>query len=184
MQFQNPFKTTPKTILFSTILVVGLFSCQEEGKDIEINKEPVISTFYLIRHAEKDRSDETNPDPELTQKGMDRAIRWAEVFDNIALDMIYSTDYERTSMTAAPTSVKKELPISFYDPDTLDVDTFRKNHIGLNILIVGHSNTTPELANALLDEEKYDQLYDDDNASLFIIRMVDSLATDIKLNLD
>ena len=35
---------------------------------------PVISTYYLIRHSEKDRSNPENPDPELNQKGLGRAM--------------------------------------------------------------------------------------------------------------
>jgi len=31
--------------------------------------DPVISTFYFIRHAEKDRSNPENLDPELNQEG-------------------------------------------------------------------------------------------------------------------
>ena len=93
-----------KPLIALAIILVGSVSCKEDTKIVE---DPVISTFYFIRHAEKDRIDPDNPDPELNQDGLDRAIKWAEVFDPIAIDVIYSTNYERTSMTAAPTSVKK-----------------------------------------------------------------------------
>jgi len=167
------------------LLTLTLFSnCKPDAKEVEVNEEPVISTFYLIRHAEKDRTDETNADPELTQKGLDRAIRWAEVFDPVVLDAIYSTDYKRTSMTAAPASVKKDIDIQYYDPNTLDIEAFKQEHEGQQVLIVGHSNTTPKLANKLLGEEKYDDMYDDDNASLFIIRIIDGQPTDMVLKMD
>ena len=71
----------------------------------------IVSTFYFIRHAEKDRTDPNNVDPELNQDGLGRAMRWAEVLDPIPLDAIYSTDFDRTTMTAAPTSVKKDINI-------------------------------------------------------------------------
>ncbi|WP_350285579.1 histidine phosphatase family protein [uncultured Croceitalea sp.] len=169
-----------KTILI-TAICVGFFNCNT--KDKEINKEPIISTFYLIRHAEKDRTDSTNRDPELMQKGLDRAIRWAEVFDNVPLDAIYSTDYQRTKMTAAPTSVKKDLTTQFYDPSNIDVDTFKSDHEGMNVLVVGHSNTTPDFVNKLIGQEKYDAIDDADNTSLFIVKIVDSVATDIRLKI-
>lgn len=95
---------TIKPLIALAIILVGCIGCK---KDTKIGEDPVISTFYFIRHAEKDRTDPENPDPELNQNGLDRAIRWAEVFDPIPLDMVYSTNYERTQMTAAPTSIKK-----------------------------------------------------------------------------
>ncbi|MEO9513532.1 MAG: phosphoglycerate mutase family protein [Flavobacteriaceae bacterium] len=173
-----------KLFIAITIFIVGSISCNDSNKDMQNIKEPIISTFYFIRHAEKDRTDPENKDPELNQDGLGRAIRWAEVFDPIVLDTIYSTDYKRTSMTAAPTSVKKAIDISYYDPNTLEIETFKKEHEGLNVLVVGHSNTTPQLVNKILGVNKYSSMDDHDNSSLFIVRFVDGVATDIRLNMD
>ncbi len=151
---------------------------------MEITEEPVISTFYFIRHAEKDRTDPENKDPELNQDGLGRAIRWAEVFDPIALDAIYSTNYERTSMTAAPTAVKKDITVEYYDPNSVDIEAFKTNNEGLNVLVVGHSNSTPNFVNNMLGIEKYDHIDDNNNSSLFIIRIIDGVATDIRLQMD
>jgi broad specificity phosphatase PhoE len=183
-EFQILLKTIYyKPVLLFTLLV-GLQSCNQEGKDIEINKEPVVSTYYLIRHSEKDRSDTTNPDPELNQKGLDRAIRWAEVFDPVPLDAIYSTNYERTTMTAAPTSVKKDLDVAFYDPRDMDIEAFKLQNIGKQVLVVGHSNTTPDFVNNLLGETIYEAMDDDDNSSLFIVRFIDDQVTHMRLKMD
>lgn len=173
-----------KTFFLCIVALIGILSCNDDTKDIEINQEPVVSTFYMIRHAEKDRTDINDKNPELNQKGLDRAIRWAEVFDPVVLDAIYSTDYKRTSMTAAPVSVKKDIDIQYYDPSTLDVETFKQDYAGKQVLIVGHSNTTPFLANKLLGEEKYGNMDDDDNSSLFIVRIIDGKATDMVLKMD
>lgn len=151
---------------------------------MEITEDPVISTFYFIRHAEKDRTDPENTDPELNQDGLGRAIKWAEVFDPIELGAIYSTNYERTSMTAAPTSVKKDIPVTYYDPSNIDIEAFKNSNEGLNVLVVGHSNTTPDFVNKMLQVEKYDAMDDNDNSSLFIIRIIDGEATDIRLKMD
>ncbi|WP_339140314.1 SixA phosphatase family protein [Croceitalea sp. MTPC5] len=169
---------------FPFFIFLGLLSCNTTEKSEAIPNEPTVSSFYLIRHAEKDRSDSTNIDPELMQKGLDRAIRWAEVFDDIPLDVIYSTNYERTRMTAAPTSVKKDIDIDYYDPRELDFEAFKAENVGLNVLIVGHSNTTPQFVNELLGQEKYGALEDTDNSSLFIVTLVDSVATDIHLRIN
>ncbi|PRX54531.1 SixA phosphatase family protein [Flagellimonas meridianipacifica] len=153
-------------------------SCKDEPE------EPIISTFYLIRHAEKDRTNPENTDPELNQDGLNRALKWAEVFDPVELDAIYSTNYERTTMTAAPVSIKKEIEIEFYDPGAVDIDSFKETHKGQNVLIVGHSNTTPVFVNQLLGEDKYPQMEDDDNSSLFIVRYINDGTTDFVLKMD
>ena len=172
---------TIKPLIALTILILGSISCK---KDTKYAEDPIISTFYFIRHAEKDTTDLENPDPELTQAGLDRAIRWAEVFDPIPLDVIYSTNYERTSMTAAPTSVKKHIDIKYYDSDTMEMEQFRLDHEGNNVLVVGHSNTIPGLVNKMIEIEKYDDMEDSDNSSLFIVRIIDGLPTDFRLKMD
>jgi len=134
--------------------------------------EPVISTYYLIRHAEKDRSNPDNPDPELNQKGLGRAMHWAEILDEVPLDAIYSTDYERTRMTAAPVSIKQDITVTYYDPSNLDINAFKAETLGKNVLVVGHSNTTPEMVNRLLGEDRFPQMDDTDNGGLFIVTVV------------
>ncbi|MBW8199394.1 SixA phosphatase family protein [Flagellimonas abyssi] len=172
---------TIKPLIILAFIFFGIVSCK---KDTKIGEDPIISTFYFIRHAEKDRTDPENADPELNQDGLDRAIRWAEVFDAIPLDMVYSTNYERTSMTAAPTSVKKDIDITYYDPSTFDVEEFKLINEGKNVLVVGHSNTTPMLVNKVIGVEKYGPMDDSDNASLFIVRIIDGVPTDIRLKMD
>ncbi|WP_190808980.1 histidine phosphatase family protein [Flagellimonas sp. S3867] len=172
-----------KLLVAVAILVVGFISCNNSNKDSEIT-DPVVSTFYFIRHAEKDRTDPENHDPELNQDGLLRAVRWAEVFDPIDIDVIYSTNYERTSMTAAPVSVKKNINVKYYDPRDLDIEVFKLENEGKNVLVVGHSNTTPTFVNNMLGIEKYNQIDDTDNSSLFIIRIIDGQATDIRLKMD
>jgi len=170
-----------KVYLF-VFIAVGIISCN--NKDTEIKTDPVVSTFYLIRHAEKDRTDTTNSNPELNQDGLSRAIKWAEIFNPIDLDIIYATNYERTSMTAAPTSIKKDINITYYNPSDIDIEALKLANQGKNVLIVGHSNTTPEMVNKLLGYEKYEAMDDTDNSSLFIVRIIDSVATDIRLNMN
>ena len=172
---------TLKIYLFVCI-ATGIFSCN--NKDKEIKADLIVSTFYLIRHAEKDRTDPSNSNPELNQDGLGRAIKWAEVFDPIDLDVIYSTNYERTSMTAAPTSIKKDINVKYYNPSDMDIEALKAENLSKNVLIVGHSNTTPVMANKLLGYDKYEQMEDNDNGSLFIIRIIDSTSTTIRLNIN
>jgi broad specificity phosphatase PhoE len=171
---------TIKLLLFAFFLV-GVISCKEDQKLAEDAIEPAVSTFYFIRHAEKDRSNSDNIDPELTQKGLGRAMHWAEILNNVSLDAIYTTDYERTAMTAAPAAVKQDITVSYYDPSDIKIEQFKSDNLGNNVLVVGHSNTTPDFVNKMLGEEKYDSMDDNDNGSLFIVTIVGNKATDQRL---
>lgn len=170
--------------LLVLVLCFILFTSCKEDKVVEQPTESTVTTFYLIRHAEKDRSNPDNTDPELNQDGLGRAIRWAEVLDLVPLDAVYSTDYERTTMTAAPTTVKKEITLQYYDSKDIDVAQLITDNLGKNVLIVGHSNTTPELVNKLIGTQKYDDIDDYDNSNLFIVQIVNGKATDIRLKID
>jgi broad specificity phosphatase PhoE len=151
-------------------------SCKEEPQvqDTFAQDTTTTSTFFLIRHAEKDRTNPQDPDPELNQRGLGRAMHWAEIFNDIRLDAIYSTDYNRTSMTAAPAAVKQDLTTQYYDPGTLDIESFKMDNAGNNVLVVGHSNTIPQLVNQLIGEARFSDLEDDDNGSLFIVTLTGS----------
>ncbi len=166
------------------ILLTGfifLNSCKEKQQVTNIKEDSGVTTFYLIRHAEKDRSNPDDADPELNQKGLGRAMHWAEILKDANIDAIFSTDYARTSMTAAPTSVKNNIDVQYYDPRTLELDQFKTDNLNKNVLVVGHSNTTPQLVNMLLGEEKYQALDDRENGTLFIVKIVNGVASDSKL---
>ena len=135
------------------------------------------TTYYLIRHAEKDRTDKTNRNPNLNEKGLERAKKWANHFKNIDLDAVYSTKYNRTMQTATPTAESKKLEILNYDPRKMYDSIFQQNTKGKTVLVVGHSNTTPVFANKILGEKKYENMSDNDNASLYIVTISDDKKT-------
>ncbi len=168
-----------KLILISGFIF--LQACKEEQPVTIINANTGTTTFYLIRHAEKDRSNPDDADPELNQKGLGRAMHWAEILKDANINAIYSTDYARTSMTAAATSVKNNIDVQYYDPRTIDLEQLKAENINKNILIVGHSNTTPQMVNMLLSDEKYEALDDTENGALYIVKIVNGVASDSKL---
>lgn len=149
------------------LLLVITFALPSCAQDSQNNQET--TTYYFIRHAEKDRSDKTNKDPNLIQKGILRAAKWSLVFENIDFDAVYSTNYNRTKQTAQPTAEKKGLEVKIYDPRQLFSEAFANNTRGKTVLIVGHSNTTPAFVNAVLGAKKYDDIDDSNNANLYIV---------------
>ena len=152
------------TLLLLIAFVLPSFA-QETEK--EIKKET--STYYFIRHAEKDRSDPNNKNPNLIQKGILRAAKWSYVLGSVQFDAIYSTDYNRTKQTAAPTAEIQNIKVQLYDPRNIDAKAFLEETKGQTVLVVGHSNTTPMFVNALLGSQKYDDIKDDNNANLYIV---------------
>ncbi|WP_297793630.1 histidine phosphatase family protein [uncultured Eudoraea sp.] len=169
-------------LLIFALCVTAVISCKDDQKLSETQVEPTVSTYYFIRHAEKIRSNSEDIDPELNQKGLGRAMHWAEILNDINLDAIYSTDYERTTMTAAPTSVKQEITVQYYDPSDINIEQFKMNNLGKNVLVVGHSNSTPDFVNKMLGEEKYEAMDDYDNGSLFIVQISGQNITSSRLH--
>ena len=125
--------------------------------------------IYLIRHAEKDRSDIKNKNPELNELGEKRALKWVQVFKNIELDKIYSTNYNRTTQTVTPISEKNNIDISIYSPSKINYKNFISNNIGSKVLVVGHSNTIPFFVNGLINNEFYQQIDDLNNSNLYVV---------------
>ena len=159
-----------KTILL-LIVVSSLFvSCKDANKKIPFDKENT-SVYYFIRHAEKDRSDSTNKNPSLTLQGLERANKWAVFFKDKNIAAVYSTNYKRTQQTALPIAKEQNLEIISYTAKELISEKFIANNKGKNIVIVGHSNTTPEQVNSLLGEKKYEEIADSENNNVFIVTL-------------
>jgi len=149
------------------LLLAITFALPSNAQD-ETNDQGT-TTYYFIRHAEKDRSDKTNKDPNLIQKGVLRAAKWSFVLENVDFDAVYSTNYNRTKQTAQPTAEKKGLEVTIYDPRQLFSEEFANNTKGQTVLIVGHSNTTPAFVNAVLGTKKHNSIDDNNNANLYIV---------------
>lgn len=114
-----------------------------------------VTIFYLVRHAEK----ASGPDPELTAEGTARANKIGEMMKGVNLDEVYSTNFKRTKNTAAPTAQIQGKDINIYNHKKLKtlVDDL-KPQVGKKFLIVGHSNTTPDLLNLFQSEKVYEHI--------------------------
>ncbi|MEZ4796774.1 MAG: phosphoglycerate mutase family protein [Flavobacteriaceae bacterium] len=156
-----------KNLLSLFLIVTIIFSSCAQEKETEISDET--STFYFIRHAEKDRTNMDDRDPKLKEEGMLRAAKWSLVLQNVKFDAVYSTDYNRTKQTAQPTAEKNSLELTIYDPRNIDGKAFLEANRGKTVLVVGHSNTTPAFVNAVLGEQKHQDMADDNNANLYIV---------------
>lgn len=147
---------------FSLLFYSNVLVCQEVVKD-------TITTFFLIRHAEKNRTDSANKNPQLNEKGLKRAENWNHFFSSFNINAVYSTNYNRTLQTVAPTAKAHNLEVTFYNPFTIDVEKLKSDNKGKTVLIVGHSNTIPHLVNKLINKEIYTDIDDHINSNLYII---------------
>lgn len=109
-------------------------------------------TIYLVRHCEKDLSNNYS-DPPLTVCGEQRAENLNDFFKDINLDDIYSTDYNRTKRTAQPTARAKKLRVKLYNLDNIEELSSILKKSKKDALVVGHSNTTGVLSGLLVGEQ-------------------------------
>ena len=155
----------PKINLMRKYIVIALLLTGQIGIAQEV------TTYYLIRHAEKERIDPSNRDPHLTIEGKERAENWQNIFKEVPFDIVYSTPYHRTRETAQPTANAQHLAVESYDPQNLYNASFKEKNEGKIVLVVGHSNTTPALANKILGREEYPQIDDRNNGNLYILQV-------------
>lgn len=128
------------------------------------------TTIILVRHAEK-MKDKKNPD--LTEEGNRRAEKLKNILSTIPLNHIYSSDYNRTQQTAKPTSEAQRVKVTSYNPRALNEfgNMLLQNEKGDNILVVGHSNTTPVLLNYFMDETIVESIDESDYGNLYIVNI-------------
>jgi len=129
-------------------------------------QEPTL--IFLVRHAERadDGQMTGQEDPHLSEAGRARAQALARLLADAGITQVHSSDYLRTRETAAPTAEAAGLPVSIYD--VRDLPTFAETLKATpgRHLVVGHSNSTPDLVAILGGDPhgeiaplEYDRLY-------------------------
>ena len=134
-------------------------------------QETEITTFILLRHAEKV---DNSGDPDLSIKGYERAERLASMLSKTEIAAIYSTNLTRTKETVRTVAENSDMDIQTYGVQT-PVETVSEwidKHRGEIVVVSGHSNTTPAFANALIGREHFSGSFDDsDYGNLLIITL-------------
>lgn len=129
------------------------------------------TTVVLLRHAEKELV--TIDDPPLSAAGERRAERLAQMFGDIRgpgrIRGIYTTATRRGQQTAMPLAMRLGArPTALSLPVDLDdlASHVLSEHRGGRVMIIGHSNTVPELVQKLsgetvpaIGEDEYDNIY-------------------------
>ncbi|HYI41944.1 MAG TPA: phosphoglycerate mutase family protein [Allosphingosinicella sp.] len=136
-------------------------------------EEPAAPSWYVIRHLQKAEGQ----DPALSEEGARNAERLASWFAGDPPTAIYVSTTRRARETAAPLAARLGLTAREYDPrDTSGLVARARAEAG-TVLIVGHSNTVPEIV-AQLGGARPADLGEGDYGDIFRVRrdgMVDRL---------
>jgi broad specificity phosphatase PhoE len=130
------------------------------------------TVVVVVRHAEKANDDPK--DPTLSEAGSARAQALAKALANLPLAAAYATQYRRTQLTAKPAADAAGIALQVQPVDAANAASYgtdlaaiiRKRHRGQNVLVVGHSNTVPDVVKALtgvtideIGESEFDRIY-------------------------
>ena len=99
----------------------------------------------LIRHAEPVA---TGTDPGLSTPGKKRALALAKLLTDAGITSIFTSDLRRTKDTAAPLGTQLAIaPVVIADAPAAAAAQI--NAAGDRVLVIGHTNTVPEIIEAL-----------------------------------
>ena len=130
------------------------------------------TTVVIVRHAEKSTDDPR--DPSLSPAGLNRARTLSALLSNAGVTDIYTTQYKRTRQTAEPLAQQfgiaiVERPINSANSATYARDLTQEiltRSAGKCVLVVGHSNTVPDIVKALsgsavpeITDPEYDHIF-------------------------
>jgi len=107
---------------------------------------PAGPAFYVVRHLHTPQGER---DPDLTAEGRRQADLLANWFPEDPPRVIYVTDYKRSRQTAAPLAARLGLIPVVYDPADTPALVARVRAGPKPALIVGHSNTVPDIVEQL-----------------------------------
>jgi len=115
-------------------------------------QQPAAHPIYVVRHL---NTPEGQPDPDLLPEGRAAAIALADMMETDRFQSarrpvaIYVSDYKRTRQTAAPVAARFALNLTIYNPRDTPALIARVRAEPGPVLIVGHSNTVPDIVAAL-----------------------------------
>ncbi len=128
---------------------------------------------FLVRHAE--RADAgmaaakvAGADPELSETGKARATALAVLLKDAKITAIFTTEYKRTRDTAQPLATAAGIAATAVDSKDAAGLVARVKASSGNVLVVGHSNSVPDVIKALGVSEPV-AIADDQFDNLFVV---------------
>lgn len=154
---------------FRTLLLAGALAvCAQDVLEAQ-------RAVFVVRHAERAREG-PEVDIPLSQAGAEHAARLAEILKAAGVTAVYSTDTTRARQTGEPLARLQKLSIKTYDtrdekgnmtavPFVARLKTDERDGV---VLVVGHSNTVPDVIAAYGAKEAV-RIGPDDYGDLFLV---------------
>jgi len=147
------------------ILAFTVFNNKLSAQD-----DKTVTKIFIVRHAEK----QTGSDPLLTTSGNKRAGDLMRKLQNEGIQKIYVSKTRRTQNTGDSLRIQLNIDTVHYVADTvcekLISTIMEHSDFGKTILIIGHSNTIPQIIRKLgVHDYPYGDIPDNDFDDLFVI---------------
>ena len=153
----------PAPLLWRRLWALALLSAALLGGARGVGAQETI--VYLVRHAERASGEADSP---LSEAGRERAGTLERLLRDAPLRSVSSTDTRRTRDTAAPVARAHGLTVEIYDGGDPAALVERLRAAPGQHLIVGHSNTVPELVR-LLGGEPMGEIADDEYDRFYVV---------------
>ena len=131
--------------------------------------------IVFVRHAERadggagagSMTSPTPADPLLSAAGQARATKLAGMLADAGVKAIYATEFHRTQDTGKPLAAKLGITVQSIPANDVNalVAAIKKDHARDVVLVIGHSNTVPNVIKAFggptitMRDDEYDALY-------------------------
>ncbi|MFL9842761.1 phosphoglycerate mutase family protein [Sphingomonas sp. ST-64] len=119
---------------------------------------PTPQSVHVVRHFDTPAGEK---DPDLLPQGVARAEALARWFRGKRLCAILVSDYKRTRQTVAPLAAGRSVVVQSYDPRDTPAVVARAKASACPVLIVGHSNTVPDIVQQLGGTRPADLAHED-----------------------
>lgn len=139
---------------YNKILAVFLLSATFA---VSVLAQDAPTVIIVVRHGEKQTSDPANPDPPLSEAGAKRAQSLIQVAEEAGVSVIYTTQFRRARETAQPLADKLKIPVVPMEVNGGNLNGYSSamakeiltKYAGKTVLVIGHTNTVPQLVEAL-----------------------------------
>ena len=156
------------------LALLALGACSARMASVEPSAGAAVAEkqVYVIRHLQKGEGD----DPSLTAEGAANAQRLAAILADKKIVAIFATPTRRAMETAAPLAGQLGLVVTPYDPRAPQALVAAVAAAPGPVLVVGHSNTVPDLVAAFGGEQPA-PLTEEDYGTLFVVDADGKVAT-------
>ncbi|HET7315922.1 MAG TPA: histidine phosphatase family protein [Sphingomicrobium sp.] len=155
-----------KLAALAVALLIPVSGCAGQMPDHDpVQASPVAAekNVFVIRHLQKGEG----ADPSLSAQGAANAQRLAAMLKDEGIVAIFATPTRRAMETGAPLAKALGIAVTPYDPSNIAMLAAQVKAAAGPVLIVGHSNTVPDLVAlfggtrpAPLSEEDYGILFE------------------------